>query len=122
VGNALRSGRVAAEHLENCFRLNRFDATFNRQYDKEIYHRLLPEFRLNRLIRQLCRTPGVLNYFIGAAGRFPQLNQTFVNALYAMTKNSFGEKFRFLCKTLSIFTLQYFSLLPFKKKNKAKEH
>lgn len=37
IANAIRSGRIAADHLKKAFQENRFKADFNKQYDKEIY-------------------------------------------------------------------------------------
>ena len=37
IANAVRSGRVAAEHLMDAFERDRFDVSFNKAYDEEIY-------------------------------------------------------------------------------------
>jgi geranylgeranyl reductase family protein len=53
IGNAIRSGRVAAEHFLKCLTNNDFSAQHNRAYDQEIYRRMMPEFKLDYRIRQL---------------------------------------------------------------------
>ncbi len=37
IANAIRSGRIAADHLTRVFQEQRFDADFNKSYHKEIY-------------------------------------------------------------------------------------
>ncbi len=53
IGNAIRSGRVAAEHLQKAFKEQRFDAEFNKAYDREIYRRMWNEFRLSVFLRRI---------------------------------------------------------------------
>lgn len=53
IGNAIRSGRIAADHLINAFKANRFDATFNLAYDAEIKRRMQGELNLSTWIARL---------------------------------------------------------------------
>ena len=53
VGNAIRSGRIAAKHIIKAFELNRFDAEFNKMYDREISKKILKESRVFLLIQVL---------------------------------------------------------------------
>ena len=44
IGNAIRSGRIAAEHIISAFNKTVFDAHFNKQYDKVIYQKMGKEW------------------------------------------------------------------------------
>ena len=68
VGNALRSGRVAAFHLIKCFEKNNYSKVFNLKYNKEIYQRMGREFYNYRLLQYLFRFPAVVNFLIGKVG------------------------------------------------------
>lgn len=67
IANAIRSGRVAGKHIRECFRQNNFSATFNRAYDKEIYHKMWKEFKVSRLLQRLARYPWIANILIKKA-------------------------------------------------------
>ncbi len=69
IGNAIRSGRVAAEHLEKAFQQKRFDASFNQAYDKEIYRRMWSELRLSRFMQKMLRYPKLFNFIVKKANR-----------------------------------------------------
>lgn len=89
VGNALRSGRIAAEHITNCFKLQRFDNSFNTAYDKEIYRRMLNEFKLNYSILKLFKHSKFINFAIEKANS----NQYFKNIIAdAMTNEDVKKK------------------------------
>lgn len=60
IGNAMLSGRVAAEQIQAAFAENRFDADFLKAYDKALYDKLWAELRLRAFAQR-------------AVGRFPWL-------------------------------------------------
>lgn len=62
IGNAIRSGRVAAEHIQQCFKQKSFSAQFNKQYDQEIYRRMWNEFEMSRVLQRLCKYPSLFNF------------------------------------------------------------
>ena len=64
IGNAIRSGRVAADHIRNAAKKNRFDADFNLVYDKEIYRRMWGELRLNYWIQIAMRNKRLCNVIV----------------------------------------------------------
>jgi len=64
IANAIRSGRVAAEHILRCHSTNRFDSAFNKAYDKEIYKRMWNELRLNYWTQVFMRNPRRCNWII----------------------------------------------------------
>lgn len=69
IGNAIRSGRVAAEHITKAFAAEDFSATFQRNYDREIYRRMGKELRIGYILQQLCRFPWLFNLVIRKAAR-----------------------------------------------------
>ncbi|MFZ4546749.1 MAG: geranylgeranyl reductase family protein [Bacteroidales bacterium] len=116
VGNAIRSGRVAAEHIIECFKADTFSLQFNKAYDAEIYRRLLPEYKMNRVIQKLCRYPGLLNFFIGSAYSHSEIENGFIQAMVYMQTNSVKGKILFILKTLYVFTLLNLFVSTFHKK------
>lgn len=70
IGMAIRSGRIAAEHLVKAFELNRFDAKFNKQYDKEIYSKMWFELYCSRVLQKLLKFPSVFNFAIKMAAQY----------------------------------------------------
>lgn len=89
VGNAIRSGRVASEHILNCFDRDNFSGKFNRMYDKEIYKRMWNEFRISRSIQKIVKYPKLIDYIIRKANR----NNSFKNMLlHAMENDEAKEK------------------------------
>lgn len=69
IGNALRSGRVAAEHIQKAFDTKRFDADFNKAYDKIIYHKMWNELRISRSMQKLLKYPKLFNYVVKKANK-----------------------------------------------------
>ncbi len=89
IANAIRSGRVAAEHLIRCHATNRFDAAFNKGYDREIYRRMWNELRLNYWTQVFMRNPRRCNWIIQHA-----ITNSFVKAIVMSgfnAKNAFSK-------------------------------
>lgn len=53
IGNAIRSGRIAADVIISAFSKNNFSASFLHAYDKEIYRKMWPEFFISRKMQKL---------------------------------------------------------------------
>ncbi len=87
IANAIRSGRVGASHVLKAFEHNRFDADFNLNYDKEIYHKMWTEFRFGHSMQRLFRYPRMINFVIKKANK----NKAVQLMLSAML-NSFDMK------------------------------
>lgn len=62
VGNALRSGRFAAEHIKKCFAANDFSKDFNRNYYKKIKRTMFPELTRHGLLAILNKKEWLSNY------------------------------------------------------------
>ena len=81
VGNAIRSGRVAAEHIVNCFEKQQFSCNFNIAYDNEIYRRMWKELKLSRSLQKLFKYPGLINYAIRKANHNGHFKELISNAM-----------------------------------------
>jgi len=81
IGNAIRSGRVAADHIMEAFRLDDFSASFNSSYDREIYKRMWPELKMSRALQNLCRYPRLFNTIVRKANKSRHIHELLVGAL-----------------------------------------
>lgn len=81
IGNAIRSGRVAADHIVKCFEQRHFSAVFNMAYDKEIYRRMWNEFKVSSILQRAVRYPAVFNFAVKKAGKSKYLLNIFTSAL-----------------------------------------
>ena len=81
IGNAIRSGRVAADHMVNAFRANDFSRSFNTAYDQEIYRRMWPELKVSRALQNLCRYPRLFNSIVRKANKSTHIHQVLTDAL-----------------------------------------
>ena len=88
IGNAIRSGRVAASHILKSFQVNDFSQTFNMQYDTEIYRRMGKEFTLSRRLQQLCKYPSLFNYVVRKANANKHVHDLLVDALAHVEKKN----------------------------------
>lgn len=81
IGNAIRSGRVAAAHITECFTSMNFSASFNMAYDREIYRRMGKELRLGYALQRLCRVPWLFNLVVRKASTSQYWHQFLADAL-----------------------------------------
>ncbi len=81
IANAIRSGRVAAEHVMNCFKENNFSAAYNKAYDKEIYHRMWNEFKVSTTLQKITNYPRLFNFVINRINNSKRLQNFLVEAL-----------------------------------------
>jgi len=86
IANAIRSGRVAAEHIITCFEKNNFSAAFNKSYDKEIYRRMSREFKISRTLQRVVTYPVLFNFLIRKARQSKYLQQFLIDALANVEK------------------------------------
>src|SRR5690606_17333879 len=101
IGNAIRSGRIAAAHINKCFAANDFSASFNKRYDDEIYDKMWRELKLSRTMQQLLKYPGLFNFVVKKANRNTSLKTmlshmlTHVDVKQELVKPSFYFKLFF---------------------------
>jgi len=69
IGNAIRSGRLAADHIKDCVIENRFDALYNKKYDGIIYHKMWRELRVSRGMQKLLKYPRLFNFVVKKANK-----------------------------------------------------
>ncbi len=81
IANAIRSGRVAAEHTIQCFKQNDFSAIFNKAYDKEIYRRMWNEFKISKTLQRITNYPWLINFVINRANNSKRLKSFLIEAL-----------------------------------------
>jgi menaquinone-9 beta-reductase len=81
IGNAIRSGRVAAEHILTCFEQKNFSAEYNLAYDKEIYRRMWKELKVSHSLQKLCKYPWLFNFVVKKGNQSKYLKQFLVEAL-----------------------------------------
>ena len=81
IGNAIRSGRVAAEHIISSFKYENFSAGYNSAFDKEIYRRMNNEFKISYALQKLCNYPTLFNFVIRKAAKSIYWQNFFMEAL-----------------------------------------
>lgn len=88
IGNAIRSGRIAADHIQSAFKEQRFDAKFNMRYDKELYGKMWNELRLSRILQNTLKYPAISNFFVNKARK----NQSIQLLMTSMLDNNIDIK------------------------------
>lgn len=86
IGNALRSGRVAAQHVQKCFACNNFSASFNLDYDREIYDRMWKELKISKTLQRLARFPWLFNFVVKKSNQNNHVRQMLIDALAQVDK------------------------------------
>lgn len=83
VGNAIRSGRIAAEHIIAAFRKSRFDADFNQAYDREVYRRMWGELKINHWMQRIMSRPLLANFVVRRAIGNPSVQKIIMSGFNA---------------------------------------
>ncbi|MGB3180723.1 MAG: geranylgeranyl reductase family protein [Cyclobacteriaceae bacterium] len=73
IGNAIRSGRVAADTVRHSFKKKDAGVAVLKSYDKEIYRRMGKELNLSRKMQQMLRYPFLFDLVVKKASRNPAL-------------------------------------------------
>jgi flavin-dependent dehydrogenase len=81
IGNAIRSGRIAADHIISCFKAGDFSSSFNLQYDKAIYGKMWREFKTSSLLQRLCRSERLFNWIVRKANQRADIHDLLIDAL-----------------------------------------
>jgi len=76
IGNAMYSGKWAAEQAKICLEENDFSATKLAAYDKLVYKKLGKEFQVSNLMQKLILFPRTFNWMIAKIKRNKELRQT----------------------------------------------
>jgi geranylgeranyl reductase family protein len=75
IGNALYSGRIAAQQAAAGLQANNFSASFMKAYDHEVYRILGPELQLSTKLQKLARRTWLFNFLMKTAMRNKQLRE-----------------------------------------------
>ena len=81
IGNAIRSGRFAAEIALQAFEENRFDADYLQAYDQKIQKAMSTEFKVSSALQKVARYPHLLNIIARLANRHPAFHRLMCDAL-----------------------------------------
>lgn len=84
IGNALYSGRYAAEQAQNAIAANDFSARQLQAYDKVIYHKLGPELKLSARLQKLVHRPWLFNYLLKLGMGNAQLRELMACMFYEL--------------------------------------
>jgi geranylgeranyl reductase family protein len=76
IGNALYSGMMAANHISECVKQNRYDAAFLKEYDTAFYNRQWDELKLSHTMQRLCKFPWLFNFVVNKAHKNKTLRET----------------------------------------------
>ncbi|MEO1049588.1 MAG: geranylgeranyl reductase family protein [Bacteroidota bacterium] len=101
IGNAIRSGRVAAMHIEKSFEQQDFSARFNQAYDREIYDRMWKELKLSRSLQKLCKYPWLFNFIVKKSNQSRQVHEYLIESLANINKKKYLVRPDFLFKLLT---------------------
>ena len=69
IGNAIRSGRYAADQIISCFKQQDFGSAFIKSYDEYLYSKIWGEMRFSRALQTGFRYPVIINFLVGLAAR-----------------------------------------------------
>ncbi len=75
IGNALYSGRIAAQQAAASLKTNDFSAAAMKAYDDEVYRVLGPELRLSTRLQRLASKTWLFNFLMKTAMRNKQLRE-----------------------------------------------
>ncbi|WP_298735753.1 NAD(P)/FAD-dependent oxidoreductase [uncultured Chitinophaga sp.] len=75
IGNALYSGRTAAQHAAEAIAANDYSAAALKKYDEHIYRMLGPELQMSTRLQRLVRFPWLFNWLVKKASRSKELQE-----------------------------------------------
>lgn len=84
VGNAIRSGRIAAAHIAKAVAAKDFSASFNQAYDATIYQKMWKEFKISQVLLRMAKMPRFCNFIIKKANSVTYVRQQLTRALADM--------------------------------------
>lgn len=82
IGNAMASGRYAAEIAAECASTGNFSHDITEKYQQLIQNRLIPELALSQKLQKLACKPALLNLVIGRASRHEKTRELISSMLY----------------------------------------
>ena len=76
IGNAMVSGRYAAETIAEAIKANDYSADFLKMYDQKVYDRLWKELKLSYTIQRLLKYPWLFNFVANRATKNKTIQET----------------------------------------------
>lgn len=101
IGNAMKSGYLAAAQAAEAIKANDFSKESLQHYDSEVYRVFGTEFRLSTRIQKLVKYPKLFNFIINVSARNKKIQELFscmffdMNIRKQLTKPSFYIKLLF---------------------------
>jgi len=77
IGNAMISGRIAAQHILAGWEEQAFDSASLQKYDEAVFHKLGQELQLSHKLQQLARRPWLFNWVTKRVSKSPSMQQLF---------------------------------------------
>ncbi len=74
IGNAMLSGRIASEHIEQALKEKKFDPMFNKQYDEAVYKKLGGELNTSYRLQKMLGKPWLFNWIVKKSNKNPYLH------------------------------------------------
>jgi geranylgeranyl reductase family protein len=78
IGNAMKSGMIAAQITKKCIVSNNFNIEMLQQYDAEVYKKLWSELKLSHKMQQLVYYPKLFNLIVNKANKNKVLRETII--------------------------------------------
>jgi geranylgeranyl reductase family protein len=78
VGNAIFSGWIAAEQIEECIKQNDFSSSFLKSYDKRIRRVMGPELKLSYQMQRMLTYPWLINFFANQLHKNPGIKKILI--------------------------------------------
>ncbi len=76
IGNAMKSGKLAAEVAYESFLQQDFSQAFLKRYDARVYQKLGSELWLSHTLQRLANFPALFNFVVNRARQSPTLSET----------------------------------------------
>ncbi len=76
VGNAMTSGKYAAEAMDRAFKAKDFSPEFMKWYDENLWKEIEPELKTSYMLQKMGRHKWLLNLVIGKASRSKEVRDT----------------------------------------------
>jgi menaquinone-9 beta-reductase len=74
IGNAMLSGRLAADHINTCSEQNCYDAIFNNQFDQSVYKKLGNDLSISYRLQKMLNMPWLFNWIVKKANKNKHLH------------------------------------------------
>lgn len=100
VGNAIRSGRFAADVIMAAFQLQRFDSSFLKKYDDRLKRAMGSEIRLNTFVQKMIAFPAVTSFLINRVNRSEYLIKWITETMHSESKSPVKTMTKVLYKLL----------------------